>query len=240
MRIGHAVMNENGGARGGVAGDSTGKEIRIQQWYDRTGGWQIYLEPKERALGDLAAEWMEKICGDARFGYDQADRWSGYKEIKKRGFDGAKPSDFDCSSLVISCYILAGVDLLPTGYTQNMARYLMNTGLFNEYTDEEHLRGTELLRRGGVLIAPGKHTCMVLDDGERIGADTETPVADKLTVKGGSVRVRTHPVEGKTVCILHKGAVRDIVTRDENTGWWCIREGWITDNEKLVEVVERA
>lgn len=53
--IGHAVMDENGGIDGAIAGDQTGKEIATRQWYKRTKGWHTYLEPTDRTMGKKAA-----------------------------------------------------------------------------------------------------------------------------------------------------------------------------------------
>lgn len=37
--IADARMDENKGARGGMAGDQTGLEIAVRKWYLRDGGW---------------------------------------------------------------------------------------------------------------------------------------------------------------------------------------------------------
>lgn len=236
MKIGHAVMNEHGNAKGGVPGDSTGKEIRIAEWYDRP--WSCYLEPKDDDVADRAVSWMERICEDGRFGYDQEKRWGGYTEIKKHGFDGAGKGDFDCSSLVISCYIFAGLDLLPTGYTGNMERLLMATGAFNRFDDAEHLKRTDKLKAGGVLIAKG-HTCMVLETGA--GYEDKPEEGDGIYIgtvtAKGSVRVRNAPTKkGATLKIIHKGDALGILTEDAETGWLYTKYGWITNNRQYVEV----
>lgn len=235
MRIGHAVMNEYGTARGGVAGDSTRKEIRAQEWYKRE--WTTYLEPIDADVADRAVSWMERICEDDRFGYDQDHRWSGYQEIKNKGFDGASKGDFDCSSLVLSCYIFAGLNLLPMGYTKNMGRYLMETGYFIEHTEPKYLTNPDHLKAGGVLIGPG-HTCMVLETSENPAIDEVFP-ADKaigrVTAKG-SVRVRNNPQNGTTLKIVHRGDTLDFFTEDLETGWLYTRNGWITNNPRYVEV----
>lgn len=66
---------------------------------------------------------MEEIARNSNFGYSQNNRWAGYNSIKSNGgqVSGAR-GDFDCSSLVISCYVLAGIPGLKagSGYTGNM------------------------------------------------------------------------------------------------------------------------
>ena len=39
--IGNAVGDEHGNARGGEAGDQTGKEVKIQPWYLNKKGWRV-------------------------------------------------------------------------------------------------------------------------------------------------------------------------------------------------------
>lgn len=85
VRIGHAVGDEHGKGRGGSPGDQTGKEVRIQDWYIRSGGWKYYLEPVDSGLANRAAHFMEEICTSNKFGYDRDDRWTGYDEIKRYG-----------------------------------------------------------------------------------------------------------------------------------------------------------
>lgn len=239
MRIGHAVMNENGKARGGLPGSQTKKELRIQEWYPREGGWDLYLEPKDPDLADKAVSWIERIIEDDRFGYDQDRRWSGYKEIKEHGFDGAGKGDFDCSSLIISCYIFAGLKLKPTGYTGNMDSLLMETDAFILHNQAAYLYTTDLLKPGGILIAKGKHTCMCLDEGREVKQIDEVFPSEKaigrVTAKG-SVRIRNNPKTGSTVRIARKNETLNFYTEDLETGWLYTVNGWITCNPKYVEV----
>ena len=53
VKIAHAIGDENGKARGGKAGDQTGKEILVTNWYKRTGGWEVYLECTDKALAKI-------------------------------------------------------------------------------------------------------------------------------------------------------------------------------------------
>mgnify|MGYP007007821211 FL=1 len=44
VKIGHASIDERGKARGGAAGDQTGKEVCLRDWYDKN--WVSVLRPK--------------------------------------------------------------------------------------------------------------------------------------------------------------------------------------------------
>ena len=64
-------------------------------------------------------------------GYSQPNRWTGYNAIINNGrkVAGAK-GDFDCSSLIIACYILAGLSIAASGYNGNLKSILVGTGKF--------------------------------------------------------------------------------------------------------------
>lgn len=176
IKIGHAVMDELGKTIGATPGDQLqikGKrteEIGLSTWYAKNKAgrvWKYYLECTDAAMAERAAEIMEQICADASFGYSQGktQRWSGYQSIVANGgiVDGAA-GDFDCSTLIISCYILAGLDLDPDGYTGNLRAKFMATGKFKSYSDSAHVGSDKLAKRGGVYLRDG-HVLMALEDG---------------------------------------------------------------------------
>ncbi len=113
--IAHAVMSENKDRYGEVgdqlqtgATDDRKGEIRLADWYDRSGGWDEYLECTDGELAANAAARAVKIANSKNYGYSRGGgvkdgRWSGYKAIKSAGFDQGK-GNFDCSSLVIASY----------------------------------------------------------------------------------------------------------------------------------------
>lgn len=182
IKIGHASIDERGKIVGGKTGDQTSKEICIRNWYSKP--WNVYLECTDKTLANKAAEWMEKICANDNFGYDQSERWTGYNSIKKNGFDKAK-GEFDCSSLVISCYIFAGLNMSPDGYTGNLKNKLLKTGKFVAYTDSSHLLNDTLAKRGGIYLKEGSHVVMALEDGKTqyIPANAITPESSKKDIK---------------------------------------------------------
>lgn len=165
--IGHASIDENGKVQGKRPGDQTGKEICIRNWYSKP--WNVYLEPLDDDLADRAAAIMEEICKDDNFGYSQPNRWQGYQSIIKNGrkVAGAK-GDFDCSSLVIGCYILAGLAIPASGYTGNMKKILIPTGKFKAYTDVAHVKTSAYAKRGGIYLKEGSHVAMALNNGSKV------------------------------------------------------------------------
>ncbi len=185
IQIGHAVVDELGKTIGATPGDQTGKEIAISTWYAKNKSgrvWKYYLECTSPAMAERAAQYMEQICADNAFGYSQgkAQRWDGYRSIKENGgvVFGAR-GDFDCSTLVISCYILAGLDLAPDGYTGDMRVKLLATGKFKSYSDNAHIDTDKLAKRGGIYLRNG-HTLMALEDGSAASGLSE--VSDLMVV----------------------------------------------------------
>ena len=179
IRIGHAVMDELGKTIGATPGDQTGKEIAISTWYAKNKYgrvWQYFLECTDSAMAERAAQYMEQICEDNAFGYsqDKTRRWDGYRSIITNGgkVSGAR-GDFDCSTLVISCYIFAGLNISPDGYTGNLRSKLLATGKFKSYTDSAHTDSDKLAKRGGIYLRKG-HTLVVLEDGNSARGMLET------------------------------------------------------------------
>lgn len=228
IQIGHAVMDENGKTVGLTPGDQTGKEIALATWYAKNKSgrvWQYYLECTDSGMAERAAWYMEQICANNAFGYSQGptQRWDGYRSIKRNGnvVSGAC-GDFDCSSLVISCYIFAGLNLQPDGYTGNLRAKLLATGKFKSYSDSAHLGSDRLAKRGGVYLRNG-HVLMAQEDGSgAVNAET----ASGLTVVGRIVvdeikqwcNVRSGP--GKEYTILGKAK------KDDVFAIYGVVEGW--------------
>ena len=186
IKIGHAVMDELGKTIGAVPGDQTGKEIAISTWYAKNKAgrvWQYYLECTDSAMSGRAAQYMQQICADDAFGYSQGktQRWDGYRAIKANGgmVSGAR-GDFDCSTLVISCYIFAGLIMEPDGYTGNLRAQLLATGKFKSYSDSAHLDTDKLAKRGSIYLRNG-HVLMALENGG--GAGGTANISD-LTIVG--------------------------------------------------------
>ena len=179
IRIGHAVMDELGKTIGAVPGDQTGKEIALGTWYAKNSAgrvWQYYLECTDSAMAERAAQYMEQICADSAFGYSQGktQRWDGYRSILANGgvVSGAR-GDFDCSTLIISCYIFAGLRIDPDGYTGNLRAKLLATGKFKSYSDSAHISTDKLAKRGGIYLRNG-HVLMALEDGGGAGGTSDT------------------------------------------------------------------
>lgn len=247
-KIVEAYSDERGKARGGEIGDQTGKEIRIREFYIRDGGWSVYIECTDPLLAEAAAYNAQLIAEDNSFGYNQDERWTGYEEIISGGsIDEAETGDFDCSSLCIAAYILAGLDMKPEGYTGNLERLFLETGKFKSYDDAAHLNSSNLATIGGMYLEPKKHVLMMLENGDH---SSEEPTPEPPPIPNGkryiealgSVKLRVgHSTEFEDAGTMHKGERLPYVATADETGWHAVDDGdrvlWISGNKKYTKIV---
>lgn len=164
IKIGHASISEKGTIYGST-GDQTGGEICTRSWYSFP--WDVYLECNDEELAEKAAKYMEEICANNSFGYSQYTRWDGYNSIVSNGgkVQGAR-GDFDCSSLVISVYALAGLDITTgSGYTGTIEKTMVDSGKFTAYHDSKHIYTDKYAKRGGIFLNTKNHVCLALSNG---------------------------------------------------------------------------
>lgn len=189
MRIGHASIDERGKASGGEAGDQTGKEVCSRSWYG--GGWQVLLRAKDRAVGQRIAEACRKACDNDLLGYDQSGRNTGLQEAQKVNWDFSqiqRAAEFDCSSLCAACVEAAGVHVWDGGNaptTRTLERVLLGTGAFEALRSSQYLTEATYLRAGDILLKPGSHVVMALEDGSKAEVSdpgTTAAKADIVTV----------------------------------------------------------
>ena len=251
--IGHAVMDENGGIDGAIAGDQTGKEIATRQWYKRTKGWHTYLEPTDRTMGKKAAQFMREICANNNYGYSQPNRWTGAKSIEILGVANGH-GDFDCSSLCIECYRLAGLNHKMSGYTGSIVKSFLATGKFKAHTEDKYLNSGDYAITGGLYVGEG-HVCMVLEDGPKANKSDDvspSPSPSKpskddveppyVMVIYGSVYVREGAgKEYPKMFVAKKGQKFPFLEIDEDTGWYWIDTvkgtGCITGKPKYTALI---
>ena len=182
IKIGHASNGENGNARGGTAGDQTGKEVCTRNWYN--GGWQFVARAKDKTKSEKMAAACEHGCNNPAIGYDQNGRNTLRAEAKKVGYNLnliEKPCECDCSSFMGVCVEAAGI-MLPDGNgptTRTLRRVLEATGEFEILAESKYLTSDKYLLRGDILCKENSHTVMALDNGSMAEAETVVPTAPK-------------------------------------------------------------
>ena len=170
IKIGHATKNEKGKAYGGAAGDQTGKEVCVINWYK--GGWHTVLRPKSKELAEKSAAACEAACANEMLGYDAAvsQRNTLHTAAVAVDFNLAKidkPCEADCATLMQACAIAGGAKLTYEGNgmtTRNMVDKFLATGEYEALTEQKYLESDAYLLRGDILVKTG-HTVMALEDG---------------------------------------------------------------------------
>lgn len=228
-----AIQDENGNGRGGKPGDQgDGRkaEIVVRAYSKRSYKWNAVLRAKDRNIALTAAEIATRIANAPNFGYNKDARWAGAKSIEAVGVDHLEDSvygDFDCSSLCIEAYRLAGVPLKMTGYTGSMIKLMMATGYFEEFTDAKHLDSVDYAMIGDVYVAEGIHALMIITDGSKVDPEPEPDpeTGDYVAIIKGSVFVRKAPA-GRAIEVGHKGDEYPYLgyTEADKTGklWWAV------------------
>ena len=171
VRIGSARIDENGKAMGGKAGDQTGKEVAIENWYNHRLGW-IVIRAKNDVVREKIAQDMEWACANKNIGYDQAQNqtlWQVASKVKWNCSRVGVVCETDCARLVRVCVSYAVGKAVPDFYTATETAVLRGTGYFNILTAAKYCKSSDYLLRGDILVTKTKgHTVVVLDNGSKV------------------------------------------------------------------------
>ena len=229
MKISTCSINEIGKAIGGKAGDQTGKEYYIRDYYD--GPWDYVLRYPDKKITKQIADLAEKIAKDNKCGYDQAARLGLYNQLKNHNFDYDKITDkfnADCSSSTSAIIITIGnlnnikelEDLNPSSTTRNLKNNLTNAGF--------KIVKTTKLKPGDVLLREGHHVVITIDDEVKESTEYEVGKTYKITVS--TLNVRKGPgTKNDIVTTLKKDSkVKVIKTKKIGSSIWLkVTKGWI-------------
>ncbi len=173
--ISNSGSDENGAYSGGQAGDQTGKEWRMRDWYNRP--WSCVLRyPDQKVALKIAQLAIDAALND-KVGYDQSQNRTYLKQLKAVGWEPSKIAvacEADCSAGVCANVTAAGYLLgIPalqnhTGtYTGNMRSALTKAG-FQLLADSKYLTGGDYLLPGDILLNDGHHTATNVTIGTKV------------------------------------------------------------------------
>ena len=171
MKLVHASISENGSAGwdgNAKAGDQTGKEVCVRSWYNKP--WNIMLRYPDKSISRKAVATAVKLANSNLVGYDQSERNTLYKALKKYNFDvdayikSGQKTETDCSSFVyavFACFIPAmrSDDNAPVTSTM---RSLYSKWGFVVHTGAGYLSGENLIN-GDILVNENSHTAIATD-----------------------------------------------------------------------------
>lgn len=162
--IGSARIDENGNSHGGKAGDQTGNEVGIQEYYTHSKGWYV-IRANSDTVRERIAQNMEWACANDKIGYDQYQRDTLFSIVKPLGFDCSKVTtacETDCSALVRVCVNYGGIGVGDFN-TASEVSTLVNTGAFKVV----NVSLPYGLKRGDILVTKTKgHTVVALTNGD--------------------------------------------------------------------------
>lgn len=209
VKIANASIDENGKISGGKAGDQTGREVFVRDWYNKP--WDCVIRFRSATIADKVASFMEKACANNNIGYDQWQRNTLHAELKKVNFAVEKittPCETDCSALVSDACISAGVpeSFLYIGgnlsVTSNLRQRLDSTGLVTVFRTTAYTQKTDKLQRGDILLNEGSHVAVVVSGATSAPVVNDTYVDLKIRMlrkgaKGADVKALQILLNGK-------------------------------------------
>lgn len=214
MLIGHASIDENKKAKGGKAGDQTGKEVCTRSWYSKP--WDVLLRCKDATKAELMAQACEKACANNHIGYDQYQRNTLRIQALSKDWDLSKITvdcETDCSAFMTVCAECAGIPFSYTNAptTRTMRKEFQKTGYFDVLTDSKYLNSDKYLKRGDILVKEGSHTVMVLGNSSSITSPTlaETVATGKSIDQLAQECIKGYWMSGTTRKMLLEGAGYD-------------------------------
>lgn len=234
VKLASASIDERGKAYGGKAGDQTGKEVKIQDYYVHSKGWRVFRPINPEQAEKIAFD-GEAAAKNNNVGYDQHERQTLYEAAKPYGFNISMvktPCETDCSALVRVCCAYAGIDLPASFRTSNEAKNLLATGAFEELTGDRYTKSSDYLKRGDILCTKTQgHTVIVLTNGKN--ADQPPVTTGKVLITGGSVWVRKAPnVNADKLGVAHNGDMFPYGGETSKDGWNLIEykkeNGWVS------------
>lgn len=177
--ISNSGHDENGKYSGGRAGDQTGKEWALINWYNRP--WTCVLRHPDAKVREKLASLSEKAAKNDKIGYDQGQRGTYWTQLKTVGYDPAKITvacEADCSAGVTANvkavgYLLGIEKLKNVSITStHYMRKILKAAGFEVLTESKYLTSDKYLLRGDILLNDGHHTAVNCTNGSKASASS--------------------------------------------------------------------
>lgn len=174
MKVANCGHDENGKYRGGKAGDQTGHEWEIIDYYVPSYGWSYHFKWKDEELGKQFAELAKQSANNNNIGYCQDHRSTFEKQLKSSKWlpkDINVKCEADCSSGVIGLIHAIGylnkiteLKNFKATYTGNLYKYLKESTYFELTYDKHYL--------GEINLTPNHHINIIVDiDNKKINTN---------------------------------------------------------------------
>ena len=181
ITLGMAAKDENGKYRGGKAGDQTGKEVYLCNWYNRPWDTVIRWKSEDNAKG--FANILRLLCANNNVGYDQVERTTLWAEAQRINWQPTrigeiKACECDCSSLMAVCARFLGFAVSKDIWTGNLEAAFRATKAVEVYKTSEYTSKPDNLKVGDILLNTQHHVAAV------VSITGSTTVAGKPTGAG--------------------------------------------------------
>ena len=173
--ISNCGHDENGRYSGGKAGDQTGTEWRVINWYNRP--WKCVLRHPNADVRAMIASMAKAAANNNLIGYDQSQRGTFWTNLADSNYDPAQITvacEADCSSgvaaIVKGAGYRLGIDALKkvstACYTGNLRAALKAAG-FEVLTESKYLTSDVYLFAGDILLNDNAHVATNLTTGSK-------------------------------------------------------------------------
>lgn len=185
VRMSNCGHDENNRYKNGKAGDQTGTEWYLRNWYSYP--WNYVIRWKDEELGELCAELATEAAKNELIGYDQNQRdtfWTHLKASKYRPKYITVACEADCSSGTIAIIraigYLKGIKELQecnATYTGDMMSYFRSAKgkkYFTVLSAKKYLTDSSYAKRGDINLNTSHHVNITVDNGSKSGSTTNT------------------------------------------------------------------
>ena len=191
--ISNSGKDEHSGTKGGAAGDQTGHEWELRKWYNRP--WTVILRYPDQAVALTIAKLGIAAALNDKIGYDQSQRGTYWKQLKKADYDPSKITTAcgeDCtagvSSNVRGAGYVHGIKALqdvPICTSRNMRAQFTKAG-FIALTASKYLTSPKYLLPGDILLYENHHGATNITCGLSVRAEWHpgTPSPAPAPVEG--------------------------------------------------------
>ena len=249
VKISNCGHDERGRYAGGKAGDQTGTEYQIMNWYSRP--WLCVLRFNDAKIAAMIADMATKAAQNNLIGYDQGtagnsnDRYSFWRHLKASNYDPAQITvacESDCSASTAAIVKGAGYRLNNARLkavsiyltTRNM-RAAMKIAGAKVLTDRKYLTSGDYLKAGDILLNDNHHVAIAVTTGVKASTLSTPTILSKTPkwvgkVTANKLNVRTwagtENPQLKSYPVLAKGNLVDVcdtIKAKDKTDWYYIR-----------------
>lgn len=249
VKISNCGHDERGRYAGGKAGDQTGTEYQIMNWYSRP--WLCVLRFNDTKIATMIADMATKAAQNNLIGYDQGtagnsnDRYSFWRHLKASNYDPAQITvacESDCSASTAAIVKGAGYRLNNARLkavsiyltTRNM-RAAMKIAGAKVLTDRKYLTSGDYLKAGDILLNDNHHVAIAVTTGVKASTLSASTILSKTPKWVGKVTANTLNVRTwagteyaqlKSYPTLAKGNLVDVcdtIKAKDGASWYYIR-----------------